>query len=279
MRHLSTSLPPASGRRRNEQPQDLLSDFRAAALSVTNLYKTAAVAQTQSRAAGYQDALDDLLGFLDKENLGLMDGEGWRVRRWATERLDQSRTQRQAGSSDDDEEAAKDDEVRAPDTRSSSPETQKRPTALPTASSEMIESSSSPNRRVPSEPPLQHPPQQHHTAPTTIAVPTLSDFTFRSNQTYPTNHDREAGTNMELDASNSTVPSTAETVRILPRAARNRYNRQRGENRSINFNLGTGAGNKRKIPYPEFFDISGINFDGQDRKDGAGRGGKRGRHV
>ena len=38
MRHLSSSLP--STRRRNEQTHQLLSDFKAAALSVTNLYKT-----------------------------------------------------------------------------------------------------------------------------------------------------------------------------------------------------------------------------------------------
>ena len=86
MRHLSSSLP--GSRRRNEQPHQLLADFKAAALSVTNLYKTATAENARSREAGYQDALDDLLAFLDRENMGLMDGEGWRVRRWATERLD-----------------------------------------------------------------------------------------------------------------------------------------------------------------------------------------------
>ena len=77
MRSLNTSLPRTSPRRNQQPPEELLSAFKAAALSVTNLYKNAASEQARSRAAGYQDALDDLLSFLDKENLGLGDGEGW----------------------------------------------------------------------------------------------------------------------------------------------------------------------------------------------------------
>jgi hypothetical protein len=39
------------------------------------------------------------------------------------------------------------------------------------------------------------------------------------------------------------------------------------------------------MPYPDFFDISGLNPDGNDngnnnnRREGGGRGGKKGRHV
>src|SRR5450432_3759901 len=90
MRSLNTSLPGASPSKQQmpEPPEQLLSAFKAAALSVTKLYKTAAVDLARARSEGYQDALDELLAFLDKEDIGLTDGEGWRIRRWATERLD-----------------------------------------------------------------------------------------------------------------------------------------------------------------------------------------------
>ena len=89
MRSLNTSLPRTSTRRRAAQPSgELLQAFKSAALSVTQLYKTAAADQEKARLAGYQDALDDLLSYLDQENIGVGDGEGWSVRKWATERLD-----------------------------------------------------------------------------------------------------------------------------------------------------------------------------------------------
>jgi hypothetical protein len=267
MRHLSTSLP--GSRRRNDQTQQLLADFKAAALSVTNLYKTAAGENTRARETGYQDALDDLLSFLDKENLGLGDGEGWRVRQWATERLDDK----------EDEEGARDDLA---GTRSSSPEVLRKP-QMAALSSELVEES---EPRPASEPPQQPPQQQASRAPQ--ALPSLEDFAFRSTQPYPTNHDRETNNTMELDQSSSSTPSSTSTVRITPKPSRSRHNNhnRNRENRAnaatLNFNLGNGAGSKRKMPYPDFFDISGLNFEGQNRdgKDGnGGRGGKRGRHV
>lgn len=299
MRNLSTSLP----RRRTDQPQDLLSDFRAAALSVTNLYKTAASAQVKARAAGYQDALDDILAFLDKENLGLMDGEGWRVRRWATERLDGDGIpvgQRQApvGSDDDEDGGSKEEEER----RSSTPEVQRKGAVPEQASSELGEESP-PQTRVSESPPIQQQQQQQQQVAQTPepAVPSSNDFTFRSTHVYPSNHDRIEATSqangMDLDTSTTpttttsssaaTTPSSAEPLqRTHLRPSRNRHNRQRGGTTgTVNFNLGAGAGGKRKMPYPDFFDISGINFEGQDRRDGSGGGGggrgggKRGRFV
>lgn len=266
MRHLSTSLP--GSRRRNNETQQLLADFKAAALSVTNLYKTSAAENTRAREAGYQDALDDLLSFLDKENLGLGDGEGWRVRQWATERLDDK----------EDEDVVRDEMA---DTRSSSPEVQRKP-PMPALSSELVEES---EQRPASEPPQQTP--QQHTSRAPAVMPSLEDFAFRSNQPYPTNHDRDANITMELDQSSSSTPSSTGTVRITPKPSRSRHNNhnRNRENRAagatLNFNLGNGAGSKRKMPYPDFFDISGLNFEGQSRdgKDGGGRGGKRGRHV
>ncbi|KAK5731134.1 hypothetical protein LTR15_001072 [Elasticomyces elasticus] len=311
MRNLSTSLP-SSSRRRLDQPE-LLMDFKAAALSVTNLYKSAVSVQAKARAIGYQDALDDLLGFLDKEEMGLMDGEGWRVRRWATERLDEGGVEREGeGSGDEVEpEVAKDDApVAAADTRSSSPEAQRK-AVVPREGSED-------SGRIEPEPP--HPAQQQQQQHT---MPTAENFTFRSNHAYPnaSNHDRERerGTSMELDPtsqqshmSSSTPPSSSDaTLRHYPhpRPSRNHrhtnHNRQRERERerggdgngsrtatggTISLNLSANNG-KRKMPYPDFFDISGVNFDGNDgRRDGSGNGrgtggrggdggGKRGRHV
>jgi hypothetical protein len=272
MRHLSTSLPNAR-RRRQDQPE-ILSDFRAAALSVTNLYKSAAASQTKARNAGYQDALDDLLVFLDKENLGLMDGEGWRVRRWATERLDDSGQRQSAGSEDEDEAVAKEssEEPRAP-----SPEAQKKPT-LAASSSEPPEEPSPARHNAPE--PTQPSPAQP--AAPLVVVPASDTFTFRADIQYPTNHPREL-TTMDLDSSPSTNThsSATEGHRIVSKTVRNRHtNHNRRENRqTINLNLGPSVGSKRKNPYNDFFDISGVNFDWQDKKDGNNRGGKRGRHT
>jgi len=267
-------------------PPELLSDFKAAALSVTNLYKTSAAHQEKARGLGYQDALEDLLAFLDAQNLGLMDGEGWRVRQWATQKLTDDGGLRQGGSDGDDEaeEQARDVSTRAA-SRSSSPEVGRKVPPMPTASSELQEDERSTARRhTASEPPLQ---QQQ--------VPSSDNFTFRSSHAYPTNHDRDGS--MDLDAA-STAPGTPSSmstttpdttsVRIHSRPTRgSRHNRRNAaastnnnNNSAINLNLGSGAGSKRKIPYPDFFDISGMNFDQQGGRDnGSGRGGKRGRHV
>lgn len=284
MRHLSSSLP--GSRRRNEQTHQLLSDFKAAALSVTNLYKTAAAENTRAREAGYQDALDDLLAFLDRENLGLMDGEGWRVRRWATERLDDA-----PRASEDEDDSTKEEVV---ETRSSSPEVQRKP-AVHTAANDLAEEE---QQRRASEPPQHTPTQQQHAPPAPpapsaqISAPALDDFSFRSTESYPTNHNREDTQTMDVDNSNN---ASNNTVRLASKPTKTRHttqSRTRDSNRisngpTFNFNLGSGAGNKRKMPYPDFFDISGLNADNSNdasnnnRKDGngGGRGGKRGRHV
>ena len=278
MRHLSSSLP--STRRRNEQNHQLLSDFKAAALSVTNLYKTATAENARARDAGYQDALDDLLVFLDKEHLGLMDGEGWRVRQWATERLDDAP---KAGEEEEDP-SSKDDVV---ETRSSSPEVQRKPTAPNSlVEEEQQRPASEPPQHAPLPAPQHQVPTAHIAAATPASAPVLDNFSFRSAQAYPTNHDRDDNQTMDVD------PTTTNPARPAPKASSKPrhtvHNRSRDNNRAssgptFNFNLGTGAGNKRKMPYPDFFDISGLNTDGNDnnnnRREGGGRGGKKGRHV
>lgn len=282
MRHLSTSLPA-----REPAPAELLPDFKAAAQAVTTLYRNAATSQRHARTAGYQDALDDLLGFLDRSNLGLMDGEGWKVRQWATERLigdgaatRQQETQASNTATDDDDESvtAKEEDKEDEDRRSGSPEVQRKPQMVATDSSDIDTIAP---RRVVSEPPQQSPYP---------AMLPKSDFTFQSPHAYPTNHDREGNddTDMEIVQSgmSSAAPSTSENIRIIPRSSRmnktHGNHSRRTENRTpaTVFNLGQGAGGKRKMPYQEYFDIHGLN-DGSERKDGggAGRGGKRSRNA
>lgn len=208
-----------------------------------------------------------------------MDGEGWRVRQWATERLTEDGVIAKAAGSDDGEETAQEDQ------RSTSPALQKRQPSVPLSSSEITEDTS-PRRTAMSEPP------QTPLAPPSIqtyAVPSVDDFTFRSSYSYPSNHNRDTNQQPSMDidpaTTSSSTPASAESVRIISRPVRSRHtnhNRQRGTGTStLNLNLGAGAGNKRKLPYSDFFDISGFTgFDGRDGKEGGGsRGGKRGRHV
>lgn len=274
MRSLNKSLPRTSPRRQTgpPPPEALLSAFKAAALSVTNLYKTAATDQARSRAAGYQDALDDLLTLMDKENLGVQDGEGWRIRQWATERFDGSIT----GKADSDDEEEEEDKA-----RSSSPEIIRK-TALPEAQQEQQPEPQAPQvpqaRPAPVEPPTQqNQPQQR--AETTL--PTSETFNFRSSHSYPSNHDRQ---DMEMEASTVSAETPNAATYTVPRASRNnRHHNRNGNNASsrnptINLgSLGSGAGSKRKNNFNEFFNIPDFQFG--NRKDDHDRPGKRGRHV
>jgi len=278
MRSLNTSLPRATPRRPAagpQAPEDILSAFKAAALSVTTLYRAAANDQVRSRAAGYQDALDDILAFLDKENIGLGDGEGWRVRRWATERLDGS----ERPENDDEEEETSQEEERL---RHQSPE-QARETAH-------------------GQQPEQIPQQQQTPAPSESASATMPPttvfgnnqqqspstppaFLFRSTHSYPTNHDREVNMDTADTPDHEQQPHDTQSetpVRMEhPPKQRNRANRNtNSRSNNTNRTLGTGAGTKRRVPFDDFFNISGMNFD-TSAKDGSShdRGGKRGRHV
>ncbi|KAF1354840.1 hypothetical protein BDV97DRAFT_366064 [Delphinella strobiligena] len=269
LRNLSTSLPrttpPAAS------PHELLSAFKAAALSVTNLYKTAASDQARSRAAGYQDALDDLLTFLDRENFGLgVDGEGWRIRQWATERFNG------AGHSDEEDER---DEAQQQESRHESPEVQRKQEQQPQQEQPSAEPPAHEDEEVRVE---AVPTPQHHNSDV---------FTFRSSLPYPNHmHDRD----MEMEPGNLSTESqnttSTATVNLLPRQRNHRHGHRHasGTNRTAslnNTNSGLGAGSKRKVP--DFFDLSnfggfGGGFGGNSGPkdpDRFGGGGKRGRHV
>ncbi|KAJ4151053.1 hypothetical protein LMH87_011771 [Akanthomyces muscarius] len=226
-----------------ETPEQLLDVFKAAALSVTKLYKTSALAETRARSDGYQDCLEDLLSFLDKENMGLCDGEGWGVRRWATERLDGRDSTLPSTESEDETEKA----------------------AERTASPEMTRTSTEPQQiatQIKSDSPAPT-SQPRNDEPTHFVVPSQDSFTFQSAHPYPNI--------ATLDLSDS---RSHDTPAFPPRATKARLNGPAtGRPLRASGHLGRGAGSKRRINFDDFF---GGCFGG---KDPMNPGGKRGRHA
>ena len=268
MKSLNKSLPTSS----IQPPEKLIQDFKAAALSVTNLYKTAAIDQAHARQAGYQDALDALLTFLDKENLGLGDGEGWRVRQWATERLDGS-GQGQAGSDSDDERGDGEKPSGSP-----SPTIVHKSVPEPIRQQPLSRSSSPVRVEDARSPPLPLSILQQNTVSARSEA-----FSFRSPHPFP--HDIEMQPTEiiqqpELVSSNQN-PTISPSVRVevLPRGPRtpHRHNNHSNRHNTRSSNslraLGNGAGSKRRIAFGDFFDIGSLG----DGKDGIGGSGKRSR--
>lgn len=277
MRSLNTSLPGTSPPKQQPQqggepPEQLLQAFKAAALSVTKLYKTAALDQTRARSEGYQDALDDLLSFLDKEDIGLSDGEGWKIRRWATERLDGRDSVSQNNESDD--------ETVQPE-RGSSPVLRRTPSI-----NRLSTRTASPARMETSAPPPSIPTTILEHAPTPMLPPT-STFTFRSSHAYPQDTDMnssdiESSDRERAQSLDATVvphpphtPAAAITISRPGRSASRHNSQANRHNSRTTSNIGRGAGQKRKINLGDFFDISNLGHG----KDGLGGGGKRGRFI
>ena len=263
---LNTSLPRPNATR-PPPPEQLLQAFKTAALSVTNLYKNAVTDQSSNRQAGYQDALDDLLVFLDRENLGLQDGEGWRIRQWATERFERAVAGTQTGDSDDDRG---DTEKRA---RSSSPAINQK------ASGDTAEEPEDTRDISPIRTEVAPPPSQTSQDPDTSARSPIFTFTaaqlsnpqdtdMQSSETAPAEHQVATG------AEPTSSESPAVRVEVINRGLRtpHRHGFSRHNTRSIHRDFTLAAGTKRKLQFPDFFDISNLN----NGKDASG-GGKRGR--
>ncbi|KAK4466491.1 hypothetical protein QBC42DRAFT_282268 [Cladorrhinum samala] len=227
---------------------DLLDAFKAAALSVTKLYKTSAAAQAKSRADGYQDCIEDLLAFLDKENLASTNNPAAKIRKWAMDRLT-------SPSLDSDDEP---DKAEAP---LSSPVMQRAtPQAAQSANDRdeiNMRDSATPitsNSACPRSSPIIEEVE--------LVVPSQDTFTFQSSHPYP--HDAAARlANLDLSDAQTHAARTAS------RNNRRRDNRGSGPRAS----LGRGAGQKRKVNLAEIFDLGSL-----DGKDVFG-GGKRSRHA
>lgn len=269
MRSLNTSLPSSTPRQ--QPPEQLLQSFKAAALSVTNLYKNAVLEQAHARQAGYQEAIEDLLQFLDKENLGLGDGEGWRVRQWATERSDGL-----GAPSDDDERGDLENSRNTPQAtvRKEQPETEA------VRQSTKLDSPQKPGMSQRDEPAARE--QQ----PPALSTPSANDtngfdrhaiFTFTAGPSFPQYQELD----VDMQASDSSTASSQDgspvSVSVLPRNSR-QQNRQtnlsRPSPRNSPRDSSLGIGSKRKLTFPDFFDLSGMG----NNKDMFG-GGKRGRFA
>lgn len=270
MRSLNSSLPrnsSPSGKSSNP-PEKLLQAFKAAALSVTNLYKTAASEQAQSRAAGYQDALEDLLSYLDKENIGVVDSsEGQRVRQWISERISNNRLPgNQTADSDEDG----DEEKRA---RSSSPVLQRK--------SSREESLRDVSGAISISPRPESTPRTtivHSSVPRrrTECSPPVADFTFRSPATLTSTLDCSIDKPAEIAFIGGQVPHN-QPLRVgvlprLPRSARQNGHPNRAQSRSAGSaaSLGPASGTKRRLPFGDYFDLGGLAKDNNS---------KRGRHF
>ncbi|KAI1303324.1 hypothetical protein F5Y03DRAFT_360087 [Xylaria venustula] len=241
-----------------DSPEQLLDAFKAAALSVTKLYKTSAAAQAKSRSDGYQDCLDDLLLFLDRRNIGLGDGEGWQIRKWATERLDGKDSGPQI--SDDDEDADKPEAA-------SSPEPQRSNLVSPPTQNDSAPSDS--HSPVMVEPVVQEPQM--------ITVPTQENFTFQSAHPYPQESYLNIA-NLHLSDSKKSNDNTNQGPSATSVAHPTRVRKDKRHPRPRNAgtsHLGKGAGQKRSINFAELFDVGGLNFG----RDTSGREGKRSRHT
>ncbi|KAH8887720.1 hypothetical protein GQ53DRAFT_266581 [Thozetella sp. PMI_491] len=241
-----------------ESPE-LLDAFKAAALSVTKLYKISAVAQSKARSDGYQDCLEDLLAFLDRENIGSASGDGLRVRKWVADRVDGREASCQGIESED--EAEKSDAV-------SSPEVHGTTGVAPSASTLRIE-----HMRDSAPPTIT----TIHTAPTKdddaseIVPPAQETFTFQSQLPYPQEtHLNIASLDLSDSRTHDASPRPANSATIRGAA------RRTGPRTGSRTALGRGAGQKRKVNLAEIFDLGSLGYG--NGKDMFG-GGKRGRFV
>lgn len=254
MRSLNTSLPSSTPR--PQPPEQLLQSFKAAALSVTNLYKNAVCEQSQARQAGYQEAIEDLLQFLDRENLGLGDGEGWSVRQWATERLDSNGV---PGSDDDDTEKR---------ARSTTPAAVRKEQSGPDASQSPPKPASSPHDAHVA-PQQQQQPQPQPAPPSQPEANSFDKpaiFTFTSGPSFPQPQEQDVDMQPSENSSDG-----APVLSVFPRNSRSQHchnNLTRSNQRTSTREPSVGIGSKRKLAVPDFFDLSDM-FGG----------GKRGRFT
>jgi len=276
MRSLNTSLPGAgtspSKPQTSEPPGNLIQAFRAAALSITTLYKTAADDLGKSRAEGYQDALDDLLAFLDKEDIGLSDGEGWRIRQWATERLD--------GRDSVSQHAESDDETVEKAESGSSPVLSRSQSDTRLNTNSRATRIASPMRTESSAPPTPAPTPAEVSAP---SMPQQTAFTFRAPQQYPQDADIVLSdlniTDNTRSQSHGTTYSSSNPGITITRPSRT-GSRHNSHSTRLNSRVPSAVarvGQKRKANLPDFdfFDIGNLEYG----KDGSGGGGKRGRFA
>ena len=263
MRSLNRSLPK-SNNTRSAPPEELLQAFRTAALSVTNLYKSAVTDQSRSRQEGYQDALDDLLVFLDTENVGLQDGEGWRVRQWINDRYERTSSGGPQPDSDDDtgdterrpRSASPNQNMQRPGTITEHQSSQSEQLVSPEKSGASVDASDSGKPTAFRFTAGQQEQEQDQSQTDQIMVGESETFQNQVQAQAPTNTATIVPARVELVQRGSRTPSRQGS-----------RNSTRQSTREFTFN----AGSKRKIQFPDFFDISSVQFG----REGTGGTGKR----
>lgn len=260
-------------------PEQLLDVFRTAALSVTKLYKSSVNAQAKARAEGYQDCLDDLLQFLDKGNLGLGDGEGWKIRAWANERLGARDGSPQVMESDDD--ADKPDTMSSPEIHRSNSTSSihqapvQRQQTQPSNPTTKIQADHEPETPIVDEIAVDE---------SEVVVPTQETFDFRSSLPYPQT-DAQNQLNFGSLRLSDTRPhdsSVSHTTISTPRSSRSaRHHGGSAGRRTTRIpghsgnHLGRGAGSKRHLNYEELFGLANLG----QFKDGFGGPASKRRHI
>lgn len=204
-------------RTRQESPEQLIDVFKAAALSVTKLYKSSVAAEAKARQDGYQDCLEDLLAFLDKEGAAIGEKELSKIRRWAVDRRDGRDTTLPSSESED--------------------ETDKPEPTSPADTTNAVRGSPEPNSTSQdNHPPIEVVPTANDSPH--FVVPS-QEFTFQSEHQYPNI--------ATLDLSDTRPHGSVNHSQ--QRASRNRSNRTGVRST----HLGRGAGTKRRMDFDDFF--------------------------
>lgn len=234
---------------RTENPEQLIDVFKAAALSVTKLYKSSVAAETRARSEGYQECLDDLLGFLDRDGHQLAGGLP-KLRRWIAERREGGDVTLPTSESEDEVEKA---ETTPSNNSTSANASANNTTHTATSSNQQSTRAASIDPApveivsIPNEPPR-------------FIVPSQESFTFGSDHQYPNI------ATLDLSDGRSRAPMSHHS---------SRQSRNRSATRNalrVSNQLGRGAGTKRRMDFDDFF---GDCFGG---KDTFGNGPKR-RHM
>ncbi len=272
MRSLNTSLPTAlPDKQRSYPPEQLHQAFKSAALSVTNLYRAAASEREQARSAGYRDALEDLLGFIDQENLSMAEDGGWRLKQWATERAEGGVPV--STGTDSEEDVEEDKQARSPSPVHTRTRTD--PATSPPRTCAVSSSSLPPDVEAPGPTETPSRPEQPD-----FSVPQAAEFAFRSSFRPSSSHELDADTiESRLTGEGSTAGSSwrrDNRTRHRRAAGRRNGNSPRSNARTASLpSLGTGAGLKRRMPFGEYFDIGSLTLG----KEFGHSGSKKGRFT
>lgn len=228
---------------------DLLDAFRGAALSVTKLYKTASQHLAKARAEGYQDCLEDLILFLDKEAFVGTSEDAARIRRWAVERQEGRETIAQSLESEDEVENKPDNASSPVVMRASIP-----PQPAATRYEVHMKDHSPPATAVapPTVTPIPELPP--------IAVPSRDVFTFQSSMPYPPYPQDISLDGLDLSDSQSHsrhAPITTTTNSSTPTTG-TRHSRGRNGRPPPRGTAARMSGQKRKVNLDEIFDLSSL---------------------